>query len=155
MCVKTKNAHKEVKMKKANHYVILISGIILLITGFCLVKLSTEPQWFMQTLPYVCIGIGCGMFGHGISNIINKKALERDPILAKQKDIEANDERNIQHANISKAKGFTMMTYVFSALLLVYAFMGVSPKILLPFVISYLFVQFYAFYHRLKIDKEQ
>ena len=142
-------------MKKAKHTIIMFSGLILLIAGLCFIKIFTEPQGFMRTLPYLCIGIGCGLFSHGLSKIINKRALKKDPVLAKQMEIEINDERNIEHANLSKAKGFTMMTYVFSALLLVYAFMGVSPKILLPFVIAYLFVQFYALYHRLKIDKEQ
>lgn len=31
-------------------------------------------------LPYICIGVGCGAFGHGMGNIISKRALKIIPI---------------------------------------------------------------------------
>ena len=142
-------------MKKAKYYVITLAGALLLALGLCLLKLVPEPEGIMATLPYLCIGVGCGMFGHGLGDILSKKAMRSDPAMAKRLEIEAKDERNVMHANASKAKGFDMMTYVFGALMLAYALMSASFRVLLPFVIAYLFVQFYAVYHRLRLDKEQ
>ena len=142
-------------MKKAKYYLMTAAGILLLALGFYLLKIFTDPQWIMRTFPYLCIGIGCGIFGHGLGEILKQKAVKKNPELARQMAIEKEDERNVMHANASKASGFDMMTYVFGALLLVYVFMNVSLEILLPFVGAYLFVQFFALYRRLKIDKEQ
>jgi hypothetical protein len=65
------------------------------------------------------------------------------------------DERNIMIGNMAKARGYNMMTYVFTALLVAYALMGVSFSIIIPFVIAYLFVHLYAIFQHNKIDKEQ
>ena len=56
--------------------------------------------------------------------------------------------------NMAKAKGYEMMTYVYGALLLAFALMGVSFTIMIPFVIAYLIVHDYAIYQRFKIEKE-
>lgn len=45
--------------------------------------------------------------------------------------------------------------YVFGALMLAFALMGADLTIILLFVGAYLFIQFYAVYVRLKLDKEQ
>lgn len=65
-------------MKKAKNYVILVIGVILLITGLYLVKTTyLSPGAFMTALPYVCIGVGCGAFGHGMGNIISNKIYQK------------------------------------------------------------------------------
>lgn len=94
------------------------------------------------------------MFGHGIGDLINKKVTAKNTELAKQIEIDQKDERNIMITNMAKAKGYDIMTYVFPALMLAYALMGASMEILIPFVIAYLFVQFYAMYIRLRKEKE-
>ncbi len=30
-------------------------------------------QGIMKTLPYLCIGLGCGLFGNGIGDFVSKK----------------------------------------------------------------------------------
>lgn len=142
-------------MKKGKYYIITIIGALLFAAGLYLIKTISNPLGIMKTAPYLCIGIGCGMFGHGLGNIINKMAIKKHPALAKQIEIDTKDERNIMIGNTAKSKGYDMMTYVFAALLLAYSLMGASFTIIIPFVIAYLFVQFYAIYHRIKIDKEQ
>ncbi len=49
-------------MKKAFDYIVAISGLLLLGVGLALLKLIANPQGVMLTLPYICIGVGCGMF---------------------------------------------------------------------------------------------
>lgn len=141
-------------MKKAKNYVILAVGVILLITGLYLVKTSSHPGVFMTALPYVCIGVGCGAFGHGMGNIISIKIIQKNPDVQKQMEIEQKDERNAIIANRAKAKASDIMIFVFGALMIAFALMGVDMIPVLLFVFAYLFVQGYAVYYRCKYEKE-
>ena len=142
------------RKKERKSIAISILGGLLLVVGLYFIKCFTEPQGIMRTLPYILIGVGCGMFGHGIGDILAKRMTAKDPEFARKIAIEEKDERNIMISNMARAKAFNIMTYVFGALMLAYALMGASMEILIPFVIAYLFVQFYALYIRMKKDKE-
>lgn len=139
---------------KAVKYITVILGLLLLAAGFYLIKTADTSQGVMAALPYVSIGIGAGMFGHGMSNVISERALRSDPDLQKRMDIEKNDERNIAIANKAKGKAFDMMTYVFGALMISFALMNVDMAPLLLLVFAYLFVHGFAVYYRIKFDKE-
>jgi hypothetical protein len=142
-------------MKKSGiDYVITAAGIVLLGLGLFLVKAITDPQGIMKALPYICVGIGCGAFGHGMGDIINRKALKNSPEIQKQKEINKNDERNITIGNRAKAKAYDMMVFVFGALMLSYALMGIDMIAVLLLVFAYLFVIIFGLYYRFKYDKE-
>lgn len=142
-------------MKRLKNPLRIVCGVLLAAGGFLLIRLLPDAQGPLQALPFLCIGVGCGIFGHGLGDSLAQSARKRNPALAKQLDIEAGDERNMALANAAKAKGFTMMTYVFGALMLAFALMGADLTIILLIVGAYLFIQFYAVYIRLKLDKEQ
>lgn len=142
-------------MKKNTSILITILGTVLLVVGLYMVRAIIDPQGIMKTMPYLAIGLGCGMFGHGLGELYNRHVIGKDPQLAKQMEINKKDERNVMLANTAKAKGFDIMTYVFSALLLAYALMGSGWEIIIPFVVAYLFVEIYAVYSRVKIEREQ
>ena len=108
----------------------------------------------MRTLPYVCIGVGCGLFGHGMGNVISERAINSAPELKKKLDIEKNDERNVAIANKAKGKAFDVMTWVFSALMVSFALMGIDTVAVLLLVFAYLLVHGFAIYYRFKFDKE-
>lgn len=135
-------------------YISTAIGIILIVIGLFLVRTFVEPQGIFKALPYVCVGIGCGIFGHGMGNIISRKAIKNNPGIQKQIKIDRTDERNIAIANRAKAKAFDMMTFVFGALMLSFALMGVDMVAVLLLVFAYLFVQGYGIYYRCKYDKE-
>lgn len=139
---------------KIAKYTTIILGLFLLATGLYLIKTSEDPQGVMRALPYICIGIGCGLFGHGLGNVISERAIRSDPDLQKKLDIEKNDERNIAIANKAKGKAFDMMTFVFGALMVSFALMGVGIIAVLLLVFAYLFVHGFALYYRFKFDKE-
>lgn len=141
-------------MKKSKSTLTAIAGILLFAAGFLLMKTVPQPDGFLKTLPYLLIGVGCGMFGHGAGDIVNNKIRQKYPDTARQMDIDLNDERNITIGNRAKAKGFDMMTYVFGAVLLAFALMNAALDVILIFVIAYLFVQFYAVYYRIRLDKK-
>lgn len=142
-------------MKKSKaDYVITALGILLLVVGGYIIKSGQDTQGIMRALPYVCIGLGCGIFGHGMGNIISRKTIQTDPKLEKQLEIQKNDERNIAISQRAKAKAYDLMTFVYGALMLTFALMGVDMVEVLLLVFAYLFVHGYAVYFRCKYDKE-
>lgn len=140
--------------KNETDYILTIIGILILGTGLFLVKTISDPQGLMKALPYLCIGLGCGIFGHGMGNIISRKALKNSPDIQKQLEINKNDERNVAIGNSAKAKAYDMMVFVFGALMFSYALMGINMIAILLLVFVYLFVIAYGLYYRFKYDKE-
>ncbi|MFA9464481.1 MAG: hypothetical protein ACERKN_09345 [Velocimicrobium sp.] len=138
-------------MKKYSHYSAAIVGVILLGIGFYLMKMLSDSQ---STLPYVCIGVGAGFLGGGMSEIIQKRAIGKNPKLAKELEITRLDERNVTIANKAKAKAYDMMVFIFGALMLTYTLMNADLKEILLLVASYLFIIGYGLYFRIKYDKE-
>ena len=80
---------------KKRYYLFAVMGIVLLLTGFFLLRGFPAAQGVMQVLPFVCIGVGCGAFGWGSGELISKRVLRSEPELALQIEIEQNDERRI------------------------------------------------------------
>ena len=135
---------------KITNYATIIMGLLLLAVSLYLIKTSNDPQGVMRTLPYVCIGVGCGFLG----NVISERAINSAPELKKKLDIEKNDERNVAIANKAKGKAFDVMTWVFSALMVSFALMGIDTVAVLLLVFAYLLVHGFAIYYRFKFDKE-
>lgn len=142
-------------MKRSiTHYIAIIFGLLLLGTGVYLIKIIIEPQGIMRALPYVCAGLGCGIFGHGMGEIISRRAIKNYPDVEKQMKIDKQDERNVAIGNCAKAKAYDMMIFVFGPLMLAFALMGVDMVAVLLLVFAYLFVIGYGIYYRCKFDKE-
>ena len=141
-------------MKKYKHYIATVIGVILLGIGFYLIKTVANPQGILITLPYVFVGIGSGCFGGGMGEILQERAVRKNPMLAKKMEIARMDERNVAIGNRSKAKAYDMMVFVFGALMMTYALMNVDFKAILLLVFSYLIVIGYGVYFRIKFDKE-
>lgn len=140
--------------KNRSYYFLTALGLIMLAAGIFLVKRFPEPEGIMRALPFVCIGLGCGVFGQGMGNIISQKAMKNSPDIQRQMEIDKRDERNIAIGNRAKAKAFDMMVFVFGALMLSFALMGVDVIAVLLLVFAYLFVLCYGIYYRIKYDKE-
>ncbi|CAB1252801.1 conserved membrane hypothetical protein [Clostridiaceae bacterium BL-3] len=128
-------------MKKGIYYIMTVIGLLLLGVGAYFVKMVIEPQGIMKTLPYICIGLGCGIFGYGAGEVISHRVMKNHPDIRK-------DERNVAIANRAKARGYDMMIFIFAAL------MGVDFTVVLLLAFSYLFVVGYSLYYRFKYDRE-
>lgn len=135
-------------------YLTATAGFLLLAAGLFLAKTTADPQGIMKALPYVCIGVGCGLFGQGMGTLLQIRAVRNSPEIQKKIEIEKKDERNAAIASRAKSKAYDMMTFVFGALMLAYALMGVELTAILLLVSSYLFVEFYGVYCRIRLDKE-
>lgn len=142
------------KKKIYSSYILTALGLILLGTGLYLIKTVSDPQGIMVALPYVLAGIGCGIFGQGMGDLVSRKALKGYPDIEKRIEIERKDERNITISNRAKAKAYDMMVYVFGALMLSFALMNVGMVPILLLVFAYLFVIGYGVFCRCKYDKE-
>ena len=142
-------------MKKYTLQTVLgILGLAMLVCGLYLVKTTDATEGILMTLPYVLIGIGCGLCGQGMGGVIERSVLKKHPELIKQKEIEVNDERNQQISNRAKAKAYDMMVFVFGALMIALALMNVDLAVVLLVVFSYLFVVGSGVYYRVKFEKE-
>ena len=140
--------------KKTSNDMMVAIGILLLMSGFALLKLNSELQGIMLVLPYICIGLGCGAFGHGCGNIVSHRVMKEYPQIEKQIKIEKNDERNIAISNQAKAKAYDIMVYVFGALMVSLGLMSVDVKVILLLVFAYLFVVGSSIYYLEKYSKE-
>ncbi|NCB50549.1 MAG: hypothetical protein EOM54_01525 [Clostridia bacterium] len=134
--------------------IFVLFGLILAAGGLVLIKIIPDPQGIMQALPYICLGVGCGVFGQGMGNILGRMAARKAPGEAKKIEIEANDERNIAIANRAKARAYDIMIFVFGALMLSFALMGTDLMEVLLLSFAYLFVVFSGVYYRAKYEKE-
>jgi Flp pilus assembly protein TadB len=105
-------------------------------------------------LPYICFGLGCAILGHGIGEIIVRHAMNNNPAAAKQLEIDKKDERNLAIANRAKAKAYDMMSFMFGALILSIALMGIDILLVFLMVFTYLFILVYNSYYRFKYNKE-
>ena len=141
-------------MKKNLSLIISFISIVSIAGGLLLIKTLENPNEFILTLSYICIGVGCGVFGHGMGNFVAIKTVQNNAEIKKQMDIVRKDERNIAISNRAKAKAYDLMTYTFGALLLIFTLMGVDLIPLLLLVFIYLLIQIYAVYYRIKYDKE-
>jgi len=143
------------KNKSIGRYLLYsLTGLIILVVGAILAKHTRNTLGIIQTLPYIFIGIGAGIFGQNIGTTFNIRAMKKYPQIAKQKEIEEKDERNIALRNKAKAKAYDLMVMVFGALMMAFALMEVDLAVVLAIVIVYLFVVFSNIYFINKYNKE-
>ena len=64
-------------------------GVLLVLAGLWQVRAGGS------VLGYVCIGLGCGLFGHGTGELVARWSMRNDPALQKEQEILRRDERNV------------------------------------------------------------
>ncbi len=136
------------------NYIVVVVGFFLLCLGLYLIITNKEPQGIMIGLPYVFIGVGAGIWGHGMGAMIRQKILKRDPNVEKEISIEKSDERNTLIGHRAKAKAFDMMVFLFGILVLTFIVMGIDVIAILLFVFAYVLVIGYDIYYRSKYAKD-
>lgn len=137
---------------KSKEIVFVVVGLLLAAVGF--VILRRMPEAWGGPLPYLCLGVGAGAFGWGSGELLKQRALQGDPALEKQLEIEARDERNVALANRAKARAFDAMLYVFGALMLAFALMKADLTLILLLVGAYLLVVGISVYYYIRYNKE-
>lgn len=142
------------KNESGKHIILTAIGFIIFAVGLVLVKSTPDAEGVLLTLPYLCVGIGTGIFGQNLGAIISGLALKNDPESAKRIEIETNDERNTAIRNKAKAKAYDLMIMVFGALMLAFGLMSADMSVILTFAAAYLFIVFSSIYFLGKYQKE-
>lgn len=132
---------------------VTLAGLALLCAGLLLIKAGTASS-ALTALPYIFVGLGCGAFGHGIGGLIERRVMEKHPAHAKQMEIERADERSVALTNRAKAKAYDAMIFIFGALMVALALMGVEMTTVLLLVFAYLCVVSCNIYYRVRLEKE-
>ena len=146
MMKKNKNVIKE--------WFLTFVGIGLVVVGFLLHKYSLSTDKVIVTIPYIFIGVGCGIFGHFMDNLIKYFSTKNHKELERQIQIDKNDERNILIAEKSKAKAYDLMIYLFTSILIILSLMGVDKLAIIMIVAIYLSIQIYALYWCSKFESK-
>lgn len=131
--------------------IVTVIGLIIFVAGLLAVKHFDLGN---QTAPYLCIGLGCGVFGQGLGELITRRSEKRHPEIARQREIEKNDERNIALRDRAQAKAYRMMIPVFGALFLAFALMNVELRVILLLVAAYLYICGCSVYYNIRYGKE-
>ena len=51
--------------RKAGNWLVMVLGLALLIAGVAVLRLNGDLAGALRVLPYLCVGVGCGLFGYG------------------------------------------------------------------------------------------
>lgn len=132
----------------------LFLGIGLIIAGILMDKNSGTSNQVLARIPYLLIGLGCGIFGHFMGNIMKYFSTRNNEELERQIEIEKKDERNILIAEKSKAKAYDLMVYLFAGMLIMFSLMRVDKLQILIMVAIYLSLQVYALYWKYKFESQ-
>src|SRR5690554_7971888 len=126
---------RRILMKSEKNWLLLalaVVGSALLIGGLFSIKFNCLET--LKALPYIMVGIGCGLFGYNAGEYINRMVIKRYPDEAKRIKIEQNDERNIAIADKAKSKAYDAMVYIFGTVMIILALMAVDLVIILLLV---------------------
>ena len=96
--------------KKRTQIIFLIIGAVFLVAGGLIMKNPSIKQ-----ISGACIGIGAGLWGIGIANLLMSRYYQKHPQAKKQEQIQQNDERNIQIRDKAKAKSADILQWVIMA----------------------------------------
>ena len=136
---------------KTKSTVLTVVGLLVLAAGLVMVKMY---ELGTQAAPYLCIGLGCGMFGQGLGELLTRRSEKGHPELARQREIEENDERNIALRDKAQAKAYRIMVPVFGALFMAFGLMQVELRVILLLVAAYLYICACSVYYSEKYRKE-
>ena len=136
---------------KTKSTVLTVVGLLVLAAGLVMVKMY---ELGTQTAPYLCIGLGCGVFGQGLGELLTRRSEKGHPELARQREIEENDERNIALRDKAQAKAYRIMLPVFGALFFAFGLMQVELRVILLLVAAYLYICACSVYYSEKYRKE-
>ena len=139
------------KNSNAKSALIAVIGLVLSVVGILALKLYGLES---QAAPYVSIGLGCGLFGQGLGELISRWSEKRHPEISRQREIEENDERNIALRDKAQAKAYRIMMFVFGSLTVAFALMNVELRVILLLVAAYLYVCGCSVYFSIKYRKE-
>lgn len=114
------------KDRKGSFICLLVLGIALVCIGLFVLKGET-----VKTYSGGCIGVGSGLFGLSVANLILIRIRKKNPQITRIIDVEAKDERTMRINDMARAKAFAVMQILYAALVIVLSLMGERLLIIL------------------------
>ena len=139
------------KHNNAKSAAMTVLGLLVLIAGLLVLKRFDLGS---RAAPYLCIGLGCGVFGQGFGELLTRWSEKNHPEIARQREIEEHDERNIALRDRAQAKAYRVMIPVFGALFFAFGLMQVELRVILLLVAAYLYICGCSVYYSAKYRKE-
>ena len=133
-------------------WLLVLLNLGLVVVGILLNKNTDSTDKLLTTISYLLIGLGCGLFGHFMGNLLKRYSTKNLEELERLIQIETNDERNLLIAEKSKAKAYDLLTYLFVAMVIILSLMGVDLVAIIMIVAVYLSIQIYALFWRSKFE---
>ncbi|AKG37118.1 hypothetical protein [Paenibacillus durus] len=137
-------------MKKGSavrNAIVLATGILLLGAGL----LGVGDM--ARNVSGLCIGIGSGLIGMSIANLIMIRYYAKRPAIKRQQEIEAGDERSVSINNLSKAKAFDITVKIMMLIPFLLILADSPLWITLAVVAFYLFSYSIRYYYLVKYSK--
>jgi hypothetical protein len=126
----------------------VVLGIVLVAVGLFL------PGSMPKTISGICLGIGSGLAGMSVANLIMASYYKKHPALQKQAVIDAHDERTLAITNKAKARAFDITMRVLIAVAFLYILADAPLWMTLLIVAVYVSGAGIEFYHMAKYNNE-
>jgi len=118
---------------------------------FCISFLfNTEDN---KAISGILIGIGAGLFGMSISNLLMKRFEDKNPGIKKLQEIEQNDERRIIISNKSKAKSADITRWLIIVIAYIMILINAPLWATLFTVLVFAAYHILCFYYAFKYEK--
>jgi len=137
------------KKKKIWFILVMALGIGIALAGEFFIK-GEE----LKTVSGLCIGIGACLFGLSIANLFQLRFEQKNPAIAKIKEIEEKDERNIAIRNCAKAKAADITQYLIILLTFIAILLQAPLWIVFVAIGVYLSYNILSLYYISKFSKE-
>ena len=125
--------------KKALFIGLLVLGIALVCVGFFVLEGKAVKTYYGG-----CIGVGSGLFGLSLANLIMIRIKKKNPQITRIIDVEAKDERTMRINDMARAKAFAIMQILYAVLVIVLSLMG--ERLLIILLVWGVFMLSWAFY---------
>lgn len=136
-------------LKKIEVWIItLMIGIGLIVIGFLI------QDEALNTLSGLGIGGGSGLFGMGIANLVMINYEKKHPSLARQNEIDYNDERSVMIRHKAKAKAGDIMHWTVMGLAYIFILVDAPLWMMLSCVAIFVSYTALGLYFMYKYDQE-
>lgn len=136
------------KMKRSFYFATLITGICCIIAS--LFFKSEEVKLISGLL----IGIGAGLSGMSVANLVMKHLERKNPELEKQAEIEYKDERNTMIRNRAKAKAGNITQWLIMGIAYITIIVSTPLWVTLTVIVVFLIYNAIVIYLMNKYQKE-
>ncbi len=141
------------KNKRIIPIICIIVGIILVL--ICIVGKNINIFDTYKSLFGILLGIGSGLFGGGLGQLVNVLIVNKYPEAKKKKEIEENDERNVYINNMAKAKAFNLMGIVLPIVILIGILIDIKFIMTIILLLAYSLIYGIQIYFLNKYIKEK